>query len=129
MGGFGVCHQRRKTGAIYVNRYDFRPRWVPDIATLDRVWQVQDMEGFELNDRPIAYGLLRDLALWIAYYERWVRRTLGTEYQRRTLLEWPHFSVDPEDCASEWVRLARAIEVRLSLHDTSHACVSLDRIS
>ena len=112
--GFGICYLEPQRGAIYVNRYCFVPRWVPDGMDLDAVWQDSQMSGLHrpATQRQIrgSRRLLQSLLRWIAGYERWVENTCGASYRGATLAAWTRTAIPAARMAIEWDLLARHVE-------------------
>lgn len=112
--GFGIGLRDGLSGGIYVNRYCFVPRWLPQQFLLDEVWRAEQMEGHRgpATRREIRRSrrLLKTLVRWIACYERWVRSTCGVDYRRRTLAEWTRTHIPADEMARRWEEMGRHVE-------------------
>lgn len=112
--GFGVGYAEESRGGIYVNRYCFVPRWMSKCASLEWVWQAEQMASFPrpFSRREIRRSrrLLKALMHCIASYERWVESTCGPAYRQRTLGNWNRTSIPAGRMAREWELLARHVE-------------------
>ncbi|MBN8729833.1 MAG: hypothetical protein J0L64_04770 [Acidobacteria bacterium] len=112
--GFGIALRDGQCGGIYVNRYCFVPRWLPQQFSLDEIWRAEQMENHRgpSTRREIRRSrrLLKTLVGWIASYERWVRTGCGVEYRRRTLAEWTRTDIPADQMALRWEQLGRHVE-------------------
>ncbi len=107
---FGVLAFLPDEGGIYVNRYNFVPRWVPDPEGALESWRASFFDGCgtALTRRQIrcTRGLLRFVIASLAAYEDWVTSEFGVAYRRDTLRDWHQPTILPGRMAIEWRRLS-----------------------
>jgi hypothetical protein len=103
---FGVVCSLDNEHGIYVNRYQFSPRWVEAPAEAAGQWKA---ELFQELPPPMTRQQLREtrrhlrwLLRWLAGYEEDILRRYGLEYRRGTLTEWPHYALLPERMPHYW---------------------------
>jgi hypothetical protein len=109
--GFGVVYEQGGVGAVYLNRYGFRPAYSALSFDEHTVWKPDDVIGFSLpeslNAVRAATALANSLLLWIAAYEEHVLRFPGLTYRRETLRNWHEPAILPQRVPEEWRNLAR----------------------
>jgi len=112
--GFGVTYLQPDYGGVYVNRYCFVPRWIPEHVDLNEVWRDTQMDSLQ---RPVtrrqirrSRRLLQAFMRWVAGYEAWVSSTCGVGYREATLRTWTKTSIPAERMSIEWELLARHVE-------------------
>lgn len=108
--GFGVAFVQQDGAAIYINRYNFVPRWLNVEISLDHVWAAEQLAAFAPPDpvrlRRRTRRLLKRAMLEFAGYEAWVLNGYGVWYRREALREWHLPAVLPERLPEEWTRLS-----------------------
>lgn len=109
--GFGVVYEECRCGAIYLNRYSFRPVYSAQPFNKGGVWRPEQVVKFFAPESAAksrsATTLTRSLLVWIASYEEGVLRGQGLSYRRATLAKWHEPSILPERVPEEWRKLAR----------------------
>jgi hypothetical protein len=109
--GFGVWYARTEVGGLFLRRNAFSPRLTCTIEPPASIWCVTHLPALCVPTTPeegqATHILLSSLLSWISDYEQWIQETLGTDYRRRCLKEWPHRVIFPEHVALVWQRLAR----------------------
>ena len=123
--GFGVVYEDRAYGAIYLNRYSFRPAYSERPFRENDMWNPQQVaDSFTpspLSARDAAAVLTGSLLLWIASYEEGILQCAGLSYRRATLLNWHEPAILPECVPAEWKALARSVEWIVDPDRTSSA--------
>lgn len=107
---FGLMAFHPGEGGIYVNRYNFVPRWVPDAEEALGFWKPA---FFDHCAPPLTYRtirrsrqLLRHVLLSFAAYEEDVIARCGIEYRRQSLHGWRLPAILPSRMAFEWRSLS-----------------------
>jgi hypothetical protein len=108
--GFGVAFGCVEGHAIVLNRYSFAPRWYHSTASLERVWNADQLSetrppAFK-RQRNYARRQLRTLLRCIARYEAWVLESRGIDYRRSCLREWHRPAILPGRMPREWQQLS-----------------------
>lgn len=105
--GFGVVWQE-PDAACYVNRYQFRPIFVPADLLQHSIWSPEPLmtnpAGSGCGRRLIAQ--LASICSFAAAYEQWVAASQGEGYRARILQEWEQTIVSADQFASAWRELA-----------------------
>ena len=104
--GFGMFFGRRDLGGLYINRFDFRPRWAPIESLAEGIHWPQELPAFArprgraqwVRARDLWSGLLR----WIADYEAWVQDTSEPTYRSKTVETWLRPFVRAEKMSAAW---------------------------
>ena len=104
--GFGMFFGRRDLGGLYINRFDFRPRWAPIESLAEGIHWPQELPAFArprgmsqwVRARDLWSGLLR----WIADYETWVQETSGPTYRSKTVETWLRPFVRADKMSAAW---------------------------
>ncbi|MCY3599246.1 MAG: hypothetical protein OXN85_04645 [Gemmatimonadetes bacterium] len=111
--GFGVLYRTTRQGGVYLNRYRFRPVWLPSETIQEPIWQAGMVPA---GQRPPSPRVPVDLTVAairrIADYEEWVLARCGLEYRRAVLRQWnrPSEQLPPEALPEAWRTLADAID-------------------
>ena len=106
--GFGVFYGDDRRGAIFLPRYDFRPRYTRDATLTCPLWSMEDLPSLSLpnkHQRNACVSLTLDLIDWIRSYEVNIVECLGIEYRRQTLVKWDNgerLFTPAEEFASAW---------------------------
>ncbi|MEM8874216.1 MAG: hypothetical protein AAGD32_08135 [Planctomycetota bacterium] len=89
--GFGIFYGDPQRGVVFLQRYEFAPRFTPH-ATLKRMpWTVADVRGLRAPTacrRTVCASLTVDAIDWMRSYEADVIERLGLTYRRSTLANW-----------------------------------------
>ena len=109
--GFGMFFGLREFGGLYLDRFDFCPKWAPvESLSLAIHWPDELSTFARPQGRPQwqrARELWKSSLLWIADYETWVRSTVGLAYRRKCVDTWLRPFVRAEKQASAWRFLSR----------------------
>ena len=111
--GFGLMYGTAQKGGVYLNRYQFRPVWVPSQTIQGPIWK-PDM--IPTGQAPPSLLIPVDLTVTairrIADYEEWALAHCGLEYRRAVLREWkqPSEQLPPQTLPQAWRTLADAID-------------------
>ncbi|MCZ0935343.1 MAG: hypothetical protein OXJ54_09200 [Gemmatimonadetes bacterium] len=111
--GFGLLYGTPRRGGVYLNRYEFRPVWLPSETIRGPVWK-PDM--IPAGQAPPSLRIPVDLTVSairrIADYEEWVLARCGLEYRRAVLRQWrePSEHLPPQTLPEAWRSLADAID-------------------
>ena len=110
--GFGVFYGDDERGAVFLPRYEFRPRYTRQLAFACPPWSVEDLPMLSApssSQQNVCASLTSELIDWIYTYEVTIVESLGLEYRRRTLVKWDNGerSFTPaEHFASAWRELS-----------------------
>ncbi len=104
--GFGVWYGSREFGGIFLNRFNYTPRWGNfDSLALGIHWP-EDLPplGRPTNQHQWqrAHRLCCQMMAWIASYETWVRREVGLDYRRQCVATWLRPFVAAEQMPAAW---------------------------
>jgi hypothetical protein len=106
---FGALAYVPGGGGIYINRYQFVPRWVPEPEVAAGSWKAAVFDGCApaVTFKTIRESrrLLRFVMGTFAGYEESVLRRYGVDYRRETLRGWHLPSILPCRMPTEWRRL------------------------
>jgi hypothetical protein len=107
--GFGFFYGDATHGGLFLSRYNWTLRYAataqPPVA-----WKIDQLHEF----RPPRCGpecasallLLEGALEWLAEYEGWVMQRRGPQYRERSLDQWPHSILEPQQVPGEWQRMA-----------------------
>ncbi len=110
--GFGVFYGDDDRGAIFLPRYDFRPRYTLEAKLRYALWSMDDLPRLTMPNkcqRNSCISLTLDLIDWIRSYEVNIVECLGIEYRRGTLAKWDNGQrpfTPAEKFASAWRELS-----------------------
>lgn len=109
--GFGMFFGRRELGGLFLDRFDFRPRWAPIESLSLAIHAPEDLPVFarprgRVQWKP-ARKLWRAALRWIADYESWIRTNVGVEYRSECVASWLKPFVRAEKMAAAWKFLSR----------------------
>lgn len=99
-------------GAIFMPRYDFRPRYTKQAELNGPLWSMEDLPILRppnKHQRNACVSLTLDLIDWIRTYEVNVIECLGVDYRRQTLAKWDNgkrLFTPAEKIASAWRELS-----------------------
>lgn len=117
--GFGVFYGDNQLGGIFLHRFEFAPKYLPEAKLTCPPWSNSDLPSMSAptdSQRTACTSLLLDLIDWIRSYEVNILEQLGIEYRRSTLLEWNN-GVRPytpaEQIASSWRELSLQVAANL----------------
>ena len=111
--GFGLLYGTLQRGSVYLNRYQFRPVWLPSETIQGPIWR-PDM--IPTGQAPPSLRIPVDLTVAairrIADYEEWALAHCGLEYRRAVLRQWkkPSKRLPPQTLPQAWRTLADALE-------------------
>jgi hypothetical protein len=107
---FGLLAFLPDEGGIYINRYNFIPRWVPHPCAAAEAWKPALFEnsGPALTHRQIRLTrmLMRFTLLTFAAYEEEIVARQGIMYRRQSLRDWHAPSILPARMPLEWRQLS-----------------------
>ena len=111
--GFGLLYGTLHKGGVYLNRYRFRPVWLPSEAIRGPIWKPGMIPA---GQAPPSLRIPVDLTVaairGVADYEEWVLAHCGLEYRRAVLRQWKQSpgQLPPQTLPRAWRKLADAIE-------------------
>ncbi|MYH51124.1 MAG: hypothetical protein F4151_16785 [Gammaproteobacteria bacterium] len=111
--GFGLLYGTPRRGGVYLNRYEFRPVWLPSERIQGPVWKPDTIPA---GQAPPSLRVPVDLTVSairrIADYEEWVLARCGLEYRRAVLRQWrgPSEHLPPQTLPQAWRSLAAEID-------------------
>ena len=111
--GFGVLYGTPRKGGVYLNRYQFRPVWLPSETIQGPIWKPGMIPTGQAPPSPrIPVDLTVAAIRRTADYEEWALAHCGLEYRRAVLRQWnrPSGQLPPETLPRAWRTLADAIE-------------------
>ena len=111
--GFGLLYGTRQNGGVYLNRYQFRPVWLPLEAIPGLIWKPKMIPtGHVPPSLRIPVDLTVAAIRHVADYEEWALALCGLEYRRAVLRQWnrPTEQLPPETLPNAWRKLADAID-------------------
>ena len=110
--GFGFFYGTPDLGGIYVNRFQFRPRWMGLDAVEKAIWKPDMIPAGELPPDPsVLLKLVATAVRRIADYEDWVLDRCGLPYRLAVLAQWREAAkMAPERLPEDWRALAEQIE-------------------
>ena len=110
--GFGFFYGTPDLGGVYVNRFQFRPRWMGLDAVGGPIWN-PDMipTGEPPPDPSVLLKLAATAVRRIADYEDWTLNRCGLPYRQAVLAQWrADAKIAPERLPEAWRVLAGQIE-------------------
>ena len=113
--GFGILYETPRKGTVYLNRYQFRPVWLPSETVHEPIWKPDTIPTAHTPPSPRVPVDLTAVAIRrIADYEEWVIAHCGLEYRRAVLRQWdrPSSRLPPQALPQAWRALADAIDGR-----------------
>ena len=111
--GFGLLYGTPLRGGVYLNRYQFRPVWVPSETVQEPIWKPDTIPTAQTPPSPrIPVDLTVAAIRRIADYEEWALAHCGLEYRRAVLRQWkrPSEQPPPQAVPQAWRALADAID-------------------
>ena len=114
--GFGLFYATPQQGGVYLNRYQFQPRWLPSETVQEPIWKPDMIPAARTPPSPrVPAELTVAAARRIADYEEWALAHCGLEYRCAVLRQWKQASkaVPPQTLPLAWRSLAEAIEGQL----------------
>jgi len=111
--GFGLMYRTPRQGCVYLNRYQFRPDWLPLEAVQEPIWRPDRIPAPQTPPSPrVPVELTAAAARRIADYEERTLARCGLEYRCAVLREWkqPAKRLPPETLPQAWRELAEAID-------------------
>ena len=111
--GFGVVYGTPRNGGVYLNRYQFRPVWLPSETLQEPIWKPDMIPAGQTPPSPrIPVALTVAAIRSIADYEEWALARCGVEYRRAVLRQWkrPSERLSPQTLPEAWRALADAID-------------------
>jgi len=110
--GFGMFFGRRDWGGLYLNRFEFCPKWAPVESLSLAIHWPQELPVFARPRGRSQWERARKLwkasLLWIATYEAWVRSTVGLDYRRECVESWLRPFVRAGKMEAAWRFLSRS---------------------
>ena len=128
--GFGLLYGTPRRGGVYLNRYEFRPVWLPSDTIRGPIWKPDMVPA---GQAPPSLRVPVDLTVsairCIADYEEWVLARCGLEYRRAVLWQWKGPSghsrqLPPQMLPQAWRTLADAIDGQPTRCKTARAAAS-----
>ncbi len=113
--GFGLLYATPRQGGVYLNRYQFRPVWLPLEALQQPIWKPDMIPPAKTPPAPcIPVDLTVATIRRIADYEEWALARCGVAYRRAVLRQWkqPSGRLPPQALPRAWRTLAAAIDSR-----------------
>lgn len=113
--GYGVFIGNQTFGALFIERFTFRPRVAPAATFTCVPWTREELPMLRdpsAEESPRAKLLLLELIDWFIDYEFETTAQLGTTYRRRTLKSWrdgDRWSVAATDMVALWRKLSLSI--------------------
>jgi len=114
--GFGLLYATPLLGGVYLNRYEFQPRWLPSESVQEPIWKPDMIPTAQTPPSPcVPMELAVAAARRIADYEEWALARCGLEYRCAVLRQWKQASkgVPPQMLPQAWRSLAEEIERQL----------------
>jgi hypothetical protein len=107
--GFGLYFGEPERGGVYLNRYQFQPKWMPLESVRPLIWRADLVPDGQTPPAPLLpFEIAARAAGQIADYEDWVLSRCGLEYRRNVLREWKQAAkgVPPQTLPQSWRDLA-----------------------
>ena len=111
--GFGLLYGTPRTGCVYLNRYQFRPVWLPSETVQEPIWKPDAIPTAQMPPSPhVPVDLTVAAIRRIADYEEWALARCGLEYRRAVLRQRkrPSKRLPPQTLPQAWRALADAID-------------------
>ena len=109
--GFGMFFGRRDLGGLYLDRFDFCPKWAPIESLSLAIHWPDELPPFARPRGAPQWQRARELwkssLRWIADYEAWVRDNVGVPYRCECVASWLRPYVRAEKMATAWRFLSR----------------------
>jgi hypothetical protein len=112
--GFGMFFGNRSRGGIgmFLRRYGFAPRVIPQSLPPTNIWDPAQMPGAWLprtsEEAAAMKELLPEAVAWVGGYEQWIHDRFGIGYREATLERWPDPKFSADRMPEAWKELARA---------------------
>ena len=111
--GFGLLYGTSGKGGVHLNRYQFRPVWLPSETLHEPIWKPDTIPAAQTPPSPrVPVDLTVAAIRRIADYEEWALAHCGLEYRRAVLRQWkrPSERLPPQALPQAWRALADAID-------------------
>ncbi len=113
--GFGVWFTRPDQPALFLSRFDPRPRMLQVDRPPFGVPNRYAFGHYHAPHGPEQWATMTDLfsacCAWIADYETWVTGEHGADYRATTLERWDHPALPPSTMARAWRQLGSTARV------------------
>ena len=87
--GFGLLYGTPRKGGVFLNRFEFRPVWLPSETVQEPMWTP---DTIPTGQTPLSPRVPVDLTVAairrIAAYEEWALARYGLAYRRAVLRQW-----------------------------------------
>jgi hypothetical protein len=117
---FGIGYGDPAYGGLFLARYGFAPRLLPDGTPPRQVWK-QAQLGARLAGTEAACAAKRQLLAgaltWVAGYERWVRVQGHEDHRQASVERWWKRQIPAAEMIEQWLTLAEQCR-ELPLRDT-----------
>jgi len=104
--GFGMFFGRRDLGGLYIDRFQFCPKWAPVESLSLAIHWPDELPAFARprgrSQWQRARKLWKSSLLWMANYETWVHSTVGLDYRRECVEHWLRPFVRAEKTSAAW---------------------------
>lgn len=113
--GFGVFYGDDQHGGVFLQRYEFEPRYTPHAALECPPWSTTDLPALKVptdKQRASSTALTLGLVDWIRAYEANVAEQLGIAYRQATIDRWSNSKqpiVSAAEMANAWQSLGVAL--------------------
>ena len=114
--GFGILYGTLRKGGVYLNRYQFRPVWLPSETVQEPIWKPATIPTAQTPPSPrVPVDLTVAAIRRMADYEEWALARCGLEYRRAALRRWKRHSkrLPPQALPQAWRALADGIDDQL----------------
>ena len=111
--GFGFLYGTLRKGGVFLNRYQFQPRWLPLETVQEPIWRPDMIPTAQTPPSPrVPVDLTVAAIRRVADYEEWALARCGLEYRRAVLRQWkrPSNGLPPQALPQAWRTLANAID-------------------
>lgn len=111
--GFGFLYGTPRKGGVFLNRFQFRPVWLPSERVQKPIWTPDMLPAGQTPPSPrVPVDLTVAAIRRIAEYEEWALARCGLEYRRTVLRQWkrPSKRLPPQALPQAWRALADAID-------------------
>ena len=111
--GFGLLYGTPREGCVFLNRYLFRPRWLPLETVQEPIWKPGMIPTAQTPPSPrVPVDLTVAAIRRIADYEEWALARCGLEYRCAILREEdrPAEQLPPQKLPEAWRALADVID-------------------
>ena len=113
--GFGILYETPRKGAVYLNRYQFRPVFLPSETVQEPIWKPDTVPTAHTPPSPrVSVDLTAAAIRRIADYAEWAIAHCGLEYRRAVLRQWnrPSRRLPPQALPQASRALAAAVDGR-----------------